>query len=166
MALTIEDGSNVVGANSYITAADARTYATARGITLSADDAVVEAHLLLAKDYLESFRDQYSGTKTNDDQSLQWPRKNVEIDGIDFDEDSIPQLLIDAQAQLAIEKFNGVDFLSSIEPGFVTHRKVGPIERKFSQRIGTNRETTMKAVDALLRPLFNQLKGMTGTLRI
>lgn len=42
MAIIVEDGTGVTGANSYISLADARTYATNRGFELSADDTIAE----------------------------------------------------------------------------------------------------------------------------
>ena len=56
MALTIEDGSGVAGANSYIDVAAARTYAAARGLTLPAADGDVEALLGDFQERLVDFR--------------------------------------------------------------------------------------------------------------
>ena len=50
MALVIEDGSRVAGANSYVTLAEARAFASARGVTLSAVDATLEPFVIKAFD--------------------------------------------------------------------------------------------------------------------
>jgi len=167
MALIIEDGSNVAGANSYVDLADCRTYALARGVTLTAVDADLEVFLIKANDYLESFRDKFKGSRTNDDdQPLQWPRSLVYIDSILFDEDSIPQLLIDAQCQLAIEQTNGFDFSPTFDGGFVVLEQVGPIVQKYSERIRTSTVPKMSTFDALINPLVRVGAGVGGTLRV
>lgn len=106
MALTIEDGSLVAGADSYVSVADARTYAVKMGATFPPDDddgnAAAEILLREAMSFLESLRSSYQGTKVSRDQDLQFPRVGVEIDGFEVDSDSIPKELIQAQIELAI----------------------------------------------------------------
>ena len=88
MSLVIEDGTGISNATSYVTAAEARTYALARGVTLSATDSVVEIQLLKAMDYLQSLTQCYMGCKKwpptmgthEHEQALAWPRENVIID--------------------------------------------------------------------------------------
>jgi hypothetical protein len=103
MALVVEDGSQVQGANSYISVDDARAYASARGLTLPVSSADVEILLTKALDFIEVFRSQFQGKKTSSAQALQWPRTRVVIDGESFASDEIPEELRKAQAQLAIE---------------------------------------------------------------
>src|SRR5882724_1128998 len=156
MALIIEDGSLVAGAESYVSAGDARAYALKRGITLSADDADIEVALVKSMDYLESFAN-YKGQKVETTQALSWPRQWVIIDtmfltgswfsewdtwgglvaGDFFPSDQIPPHLISAQCQLAIEVNNGVDLMPTILGGpFLTMDKVDVIESRFSDRFG------------------------------
>src|SRR4051812_42111718 len=101
MALTIEDGSGVSGANSYASVADARAYALARGLTFSAVDGDVETALVLACDKLETYR--FRGLKTDEAQALQWPRKCVYIENAlhPLADDAIPARIVQAQCQLA-----------------------------------------------------------------
>src|SRR3546814_1420651 len=112
MALVIEDGTIVAGANSYIDVPAAKVYASARGVDLGTDDAVTEQRLLSAMDYLESL--SYKGLRTDPDvQSLAWPRTGVTFDGRTFGPNTIPPQLKNAQAQLVIELFNGVIIFAS-----------------------------------------------------
>ena len=97
MALVIEDGTGVAGAESYATAAELTTYATDRGITLTGD---AEELLLRANDYLETL--QFIGYKLTKDQSLQWPRADVTIDGFGYQSDELPSELKVAQMEVAI----------------------------------------------------------------
>src|ERR1035437_561171 len=122
MALTIEDGSGVADANSYVDAADARTYAAARGVVLSVTDSVVETQLILAMDYLEAL--DYIGAQVNNTQVLSWPRKNIIIDpDTPFPTNEIPPNLIAAECQLVVEQFNGIN----LQPTFNTSGGAGAI---------------------------------------
>jgi hypothetical protein len=176
MALIIEDGSNVENANSYVSAADARTFATLRGIELSADDSVVEAQLILAMDYIEALRDDFKGFKTNERlngseyeevaQSLQWPRCNVYIDDVLFDEHSIPAELKNAQSQLVIEQFNGIDIRPSNCGKFIIDERVGPLVTKYSEKNGTDVSLNLTAVEDFLNPLLNERSSISGLISV
>lgn len=165
MALVIEDGTIVAGANSYIDIPAAKAYAAARGVDLGLDDVVTEQRLLLAMDYLESL--SYKGVRTEPDvQELSWPRYGVTFDGVTILDTVIPNRLKHAQAQLAIELFNGVVIFASSgasagsDVKFVKRKKVDVLETEYA----TPKETgetllavaSMPAVNALLRGL---LKG-------
>lgn len=126
MALIVEDGSIVTGANSYVSTTDLTTYATARGVTLVADE---EQLLIKAMDYIESLR--FKGVKRTQDQALQWPRINVVIDNYTFDSDAIPQELINGQCEVAIAIDQDLDPLANIERS-TKKEKVGPLEVEYS----------------------------------
>jgi hypothetical protein len=160
MALVVEDGTIVVGANSYVTIETARAYATSRGLSLSAIDSVVEAQLVLAMDYLESLRSKYKGAKTDvvTPQALQWPRSEVVIDGEDFGANSIPQELQDAQCRLAIEQEAGIElFPSQGEEGkFIVREKIGPLSTEYSEKVVGRIQPVLTAVSSLLAPLLKE----------
>lgn len=165
MALVIEDGTIVTGANSYIDIPEAKAFAAARGVDLGTDDVVTEQRLLLAMDYLESLN--YKGTRTDPDQQLlAWPRVGVTFDGRTFGDHVIPNQLKSAQAQLAVEQFNGVVIFASTGASTtvgelaVKKEVVDVIETEFFSPKDMNQEfvavAQMPAVSALLRGL---LKG-------
>ena len=77
ITITIEDGSNVANANSFVTLVEARSYAEARGVALPVADDSLAVMLIKACDYLEAQANRYQGEIANEGQSLQWPR----IDG-------------------------------------------------------------------------------------
>lgn len=165
MTITVEDGSNVAGANSYVTVSDARTYATARGVTLSATDSVVETLIFKAMDYLESLRSDYKGTKSNQTQALQWPRTNVSIDGYDIDSDVIPTELKNAEMQLIMDISSGLDpMLSSDGAAFVIKDKIGPLETTYSEGVATSGLPILRRAEALLMPLLAQ-QGLLTVVR-
>lgn len=154
MALIIEDGSIVADANSYVSVAETRLYAEARGIALPTDDADLEILLIKSMDYLEAQRSKYQGLKVESTQSLQWPRYDVYIDCVLFSQDEIPVELKSAEMQLAIEANSGTDLMPTRCAGFVTEEKVGVLNTKYSESIATGAGPNMTAVKALLAPLY------------
>lgn len=154
MALVIEDGSIVAGANSYVSLAEARAYATARNKPLPTNDTTLEALLISAMDYLEAQRARFEGLKVSAEQELQYPREGVIIDGIELASTVIPSILKQAQIRLAMEANAGVDLMPTRTGGFVKKEVVGPIETEYSEKVGVSVEPEMSAVEALLAPLF------------
>jgi len=165
--MIVEDGTIVAGANSYVTLAEARAFAADRGATLSADDAVLSGILVAATDYLESFRGQYIGLLVSPlVQPLQWPRKKVVLYGADFPENIIPQVLKNAQCQLAVEKTLGTDPLKARSEPFVIKEEVGALKTTYSDDVGTNTIPTMPSVDNWLSILLLSGGHYLRTLRI
>lgn len=176
MALIIEDGTGKDDATSYVTADQARAYASARGATLPAapggtDPDPVEALLVQAMDYLEALA--YKGERTFPDvQALSWPRKCVVIDGYKLPSEgagSIPRQLKSAQMQLAIEASTGVDLMPTTDGRVVKREKVDVIETEYM----TNTDLGVSGlpgpsfakVDALLAGLL-ATGGMFQTVRV
>lgn len=126
MAIIVEDGSIVTGANSYVSVADLTTFATARGVTLVDDE---EMLLIKAMDYIEQLA--YKGVKRTRDQGLQWPRVDVYIDGYYFDSDEIPQQLKDGLCHAAIAIDEGNDPLAD-EVRKTIREKVGDLEVEYA----------------------------------
>ena len=162
MALTIEDGSGVVGANSYIDVAAARSYAVARGLALPAADGDVEALLIKAMDFIEAYRGDFQGLKTAATNSLQWPRTGVTLDGYPLAEDAIPQVLKDAQAQLAVDAQN-VDLMPTGTGREVVMERVDVVQVQYTESGNTNPQPIFTKAEALLKPLFKS--GLFGSLR-
>lgn len=174
MALVIEDGTIVAGANSYVDVAEAKAYATARGVDLGADDALIERRLLEAMDYLESLR--YKGSPTDPEtQVLSWPRCGVYYDSRTIASGVIPDRLKNAQSQLVIELTNGVVLWANVSASdgsakFVKREKVDVIETEFAtpQEMagqGAVLTATLTTVTTLLSPLLKaamQLKAYRG----
>ena len=108
MALIVETGAIVTGADSYVTRADAITYAANRGVTL-VDTVVTDEILRNAVGFLESFGDKFKGSRVTRDQPLSWPRIGAVIEGWSWDSDEIPRQVINAQLAVALEIFAGED---------------------------------------------------------
>lgn len=167
MALIIEDGSGVANADSFSTVAEARAYASARGVTLPVDDLEVEVLLRKAADFIEALESQLKGSRVLSSQALAWPREGVYI----FDDieplvsSEIPALLKKAQNQLAID---AVTFdLQPTGTGRETIReKVDVIEVEYSSSgSGTIKPQFTKAL-SILEPFFISGGFTLRTLRI
>lgn len=170
MALTVEDGTGLADSNSYVTVAEAKAYAAARGIELPVDDDDVEVLLIKAMDYLEAQRSKYQGRKTwprpdmdvshPHAQALQWPRVGVVLDcSYDLPDNVIPEELKRAQSQLTIEVFAGLELMPSSDGSMVKREKVDVLETEFMTPKDWGDSgypgPQFPAVDALLEPLFN-----------
>jgi len=155
MPLTIEDGSGVAGANSYVTVAEIRAFADARGLSLPALDIDVEPLAVSATDWLETFRTRYQGSKTSPDQPLQWPRWPVIVDGYQVANDEIPVELKKAQMQAVADAASGVS-LTGTGNAQVKREKVDVIEVEyFESQVGTSDSTGGSATaEQMLEPLF------------
>lgn len=160
MALVVETGDGIDGANSYVTLNELRNFATSRGVTLSNDDSVVEINSTKAMDYLESFRSKFQGVKTDSDNVLQFPRKSVYIDNVLVDNDHIPIELKNAQCQLVVDIHNGIDLQPSIKGGdrrIVIERRVEKaVSRKFSDQSFQSILPDLKRFESFIQPLLKR----------
>lgn len=170
IAIIVEDGSGVANANSYVSVADARTYAEQRGVTLPVSDDEVATQLIRAMDYLEAQACLYQGCKTSSDQALQWPRTGAYI-GCNQPENEIPsnvipKSLVSAQVQLAMAINAGFDLQPNVSPqDYVKREKVGPIETEYADPSSVGIMPTFTAVNALLAPLFGNCATNRFSLR-
>lgn len=164
MALTVEDGTGVANADSYITLAEARTYAASRGLTLAVADADAEIQLRKGFDYIEQQR--FTGVRTDPAQPNQWPRNEVYIEGLLLSNTLVPPAIQKAQVVLAAAVQAGLDLQpNSTGASFVTREKVGAIETEYSERIATAGVPVIRAADALLSPFLSRT-GALSTVRV
>lgn len=130
MALVIEDGTIVAGANSFVTRAEIIAYAQSRGKVL-ADEEATDVYAILAMDYLWTLC--FKGDLVSPTQTTPYPRMGL-VDG-DTDPDyvhTIPDGIKNAQLQLSLDSANGITLTASTNPtGEIKRRKVGPIEREY-----------------------------------
>lgn len=155
MSHIVEDGSGKSDATSYTTDGELTNYAAARNITLTAtaDDLITRA-----MDYLES--QDFIGSKLTEEQALMWPRYGAVLDGFYVDEDSIPNLLKEAQHEIAIAIDGGVDPLANV-PRETTSEKVGEIAVTY--KTSAHATTYLKAAETKLRKL---IKPIGRTVRV
>lgn len=105
MALVVEDGSIVAGANSYVSLADADAYlanALTASVWTALTDPAKEALLIAASRWLDQ-QAVWHGYKVDADSAMRWPRSGVcDRDNLPVAEDEIPQQLMEAVMELAL----------------------------------------------------------------
>lgn len=157
MALTVEDGTMVSGANSYVSDAEYVAYAAARGKTIGSDEATREIELIKAMDFIESHRDKFKGIKRTQDQALQWPRYNVAIDGYTIENDVIPDELKNAQMEAGMY-LNSAELLRTGSVQDVQREKLGQLEVSYFNG-GSYEVVRADTVDVYLNPLLKKGGG-------
>ena len=162
MALIIEDGSLLTGANSFVSVSEVRAYASARASTLSDNDADVEVSAIKASDYIKSLRHRFKGQEIVAEQALPFPRLNIVVNGFDIPSTTVPQGIKDACCQLALESAAGVDLLPTTSGQITTKEKVGPLETTFSDRSAHDGTQLFAAASALLSPYMTGAAGAGG----
>jgi len=137
MALVIENGSIVAGANSYVTADDYRSWANSRGIDVEASS-LLEKSILRAMDYFEQL--DFIGNKANENQPLQWPRTEALIDGYYADATEIPVQVKTALYEAIKVEIDGFSELNN-EDRRTIKEKIGDIEVQYASNSETKTVT-------------------------
>jgi len=159
MALTVEDGTGVTGADAYISLADAEAlYLDRNGEAWSGTDALKEAAIRRATSFVDSLRFVGSpvGKRT---QALQWPREDAtDRNGFDIPEDEVPDEVETATGILAFAELTTPGILSPEvdRSALVKSETVGPISVEYAGNpatVGFQRVTITAAMD-ILEPLI------------
>lgn len=160
MALIIEDGTNVAGAEAYSSVTDCSAWAVkyyGHALTGSNDDK--EAAIRRAVAYLDGLK--WKGIRTHGrGQALAWPRAGAtDCEGLSIGANDIPPEVIFSQHVFARAEFQSPGILTpSVNLGAVVRReKVDVIEQEFdtSRMQGTVNE---------LRPLLTMALDKIGCL--
>lgn len=155
MTITVEDGSIVTGANSYVSETDMIAYAAARGVTIEVAEA--EQFLIVCMDYLETRL--YQGSQVSfGTQPLSWPRNGVYIEDNLLDNDAIPDRLVNALNQLCIELKSGYDALVTITKDDQVKRKSFAVFAK-EYFDNASSQPIFQKVNAWLNPLLESGGG-------
>lgn len=130
MALVIEDGSIVEGANSFVSEEEFDAFA--EGVTLPAAFDVEQAAKEAVR-FIVSVEGQMKGERTAPlTQDLPYPRRNVNLFGATFPDNAIPKTLKNAQMQLMLDVARGVPlFPDDTAEQAVKRDKVGPLETEY-----------------------------------
>jgi hypothetical protein len=156
MSLTLEDGSGVAGAVSFVQASFADTFHAARGNTAwTGTEAVKEAALVRAFDYLSNEkRYRYRGTRSTTTQVAPFPRTGcTELGGsAEYAANDIPWRMKHAQCVAALAALSGELESALGRGGAITSESVGPISVSYAA--DAPRDTVYTGVDGLLEPLL------------
>lgn len=154
MALTVETGAGLANADSLVTLAEVRTFATSRGLAVSAVDADLEAQIRLAHDYLLANEFRLAGFRKTEGQALSYPRENYALFGYPVASGTIPQGIKNVIAQLVIESAS-IELLPSNDGKVVISETVGPISTDYAQSGVSGGVPNFPRVEALLAPFLN-----------
>ena len=177
MALIVENGTIVAGAESYISVADADTYFTNRGNgTWAALTTQVKEQLLRkSTDYLvQVYRIKWNGYRVSAEQTLDWPRNFViredfqaaQLNGFQmiggnyyYPNNIVPTEIKTACAEMAVKAYNG-DLAPDLSRK-TKREKVDSLEVEYSD-YGVE-YVRYRAIDNLLSPFINS--GESGAIR-
>ena len=166
MALTVEDGTALANAESYISVADADSHHAARGTEeaswVGLDTEVKEQCLRRATDHmLQTYRGRWKGYLVKPQtQALDWPRYQVYPDDsflYAIASDSVPVEVKRACAELAL-RANTATLTEDVEPGLVQSESVGPIAVTYA--VTGQRQVRYTAIDRTLGLLLIDGGGM------
>lgn len=132
----------VVGTNTYVTVAELTAYASARAITIVNDEEIL---LIKAMDYIEI--QSYWGTKTDEDQDLEFPRNGDTV---------VPEKIKTAQIVTALLIDSGEDMFPTSEQA-VKREKVDIIEIEYQDF--TNSLKNYPQLNKLLTPFLSSSGG-------
>jgi hypothetical protein len=155
MALVVETGAVVPGADSYVSLADARALAEKYGKALPVDDTEAEAALRNGAVYVGLQERVMCGFRVSPDQSLAYPRRNVFVYGFPVASSTIPSQLINAQVLAAVEYGTGVDIRASTDGRTTSMERVeGAVTVEYFNNGTTGATTTITAAMDALKPLL------------
>lgn len=167
MALVLEDGTVVAGANSGLSVADADAYHLARGNTAwtsvsSSPDQGKSAALIRGTAAIDAkYRARFPGAKVGGrDQGIQWPRTGAyDADGNEIASDEIPQEYKDAIAEAALrELVEPGSMMPDLERGGdIRSLKAGSVAIEYGGAAPAT--TTFSIIDGILAPLLGSAQA-------
>jgi hypothetical protein len=147
--LTVEDGTGLTNADSYVSLADFKAYCDGRGYgyTGSADD-VLEQKLRLASDYVDTiFR--YKGMRLVNGQAREFPRTSL-IDDSGYEVTGVPGRVLRATSELAFKGLTEDLYVDLDRGGRIASESVGPISVSYAADAPAGK--TFRFAENLLRP--------------
>lgn len=155
MALVVETGAVVPGADSYVSLTDARALAEKYGKALPVDDTEAEAALRNGAVYVGLQEPTMCGRRVSAAQALAYPRQGVSLYGFPVAPDAIPSQIITAQVLAAVEYGAGTDVRASTDGRTTSMERVeGAVTVGYFNNGTTGATTTITAAMDALRPLL------------
>lgn len=164
MALTIEDGTGVAGADSYATAAELAAYATRYGLTVPATVADQEVLLRRAAAAMDSLN--WRGTRTHRaQQALAWPRLGIVAHGEVIGSTVIPGQIKAGQMVLAAEIHADDLAPPDDKKGAVLREKVDTLEVEYAEVRRLSRAVTERPSITHFAEYLQSRGGAVGLVR-
>lgn len=161
MALVVEDGTGVAGATSYVSVADFKLYAAARGATVPVTDSACEVLLVKAVDALEV--KDYIGTPLTETQGLSFPRLTTDADFVETST-GLPAKVVQAQCALAVEAQKG-DLLAAARVNKYKRTKIDQIYVEYRDAAVVASGLYFPQIDALLAPWLASGNALFTTVK-
>lgn len=126
MALTVEDGTGLAAAESYVSVVDFKAFCDGRGYAYSGNsDTVIEQKLRTASSYIDTiFR--YKGARSSVAQAMEFPRVDC-LDWSSLPVLGVPPRVKQACSELAFKALTENLYQDLDRGGKVTSESVGPI---------------------------------------
>ena len=160
MTITVENGTVVAGADSYVSLAAARVIASAIGLTLPVADADAEVALRKGRLYVDGYEPQFSGQRVSQTQTLAWPRQFAAIYGYYWPSGTIPPALIDAQVMAASAIAGGANPWAADDGKAVASEAVdGAVSISYHYNGKTGSSVRLTQADNALQPLLTSGVG-------
>jgi len=143
----------------YVTVEEFREFAAGVGVTLPDNDDECLVMLTKASLFIDSQDDRLCGTRAVRDQEHAYPRKNLVLQGWQYEADEIPNIVKQCQMSFALEINSGIDIFAPRTELPVIREKVDVLEVQYASPTevkATERESF--AMD-LLRQLICEMGG-------
>lgn len=150
MALVVEDGTGKSDAESYASVSEAKTYADARGLSISGkSDLDIEAALRQATVYIES-RWRFKAQRASAAQALEFPRTGL-VDWSGYTVTGLPARVRQATLSLALKALSGESlYEDQARGGRITSESVAGISVSYESGAPTGK--VYAEAENLLKP--------------
>lgn len=142
MPLIVEDGTGLANAESYLSVADLKSYADARGRSYAGKaDTALENALRIATNYVDT-KWRYKGDRATALQALEFPRTSL-IDWSGYSITGIPGRLKNATAELALKSLTDDINADQDRGGKVVSESVGSVSISYAADAPAGRVYTL-----------------------
>lgn len=165
--LTVEDGSVVLDADTFVDIAFVTSYAALTGQSSAwtglADDTTREQAIFRAMQTIINMENRFIGFRVSSSQTLPFPRWGMVVNGYEVSSSTIPLAVKQAQAELAIRE--GVSSRATMPDETFTEgqiaredKQIGQLRKSVSyvQAKGSGKQPYYPSVMALLRPYLQR----------
>lgn len=159
--LTVEDGSIVTGANSFVTDTELKAYANLRGLSVPATQPEREALLVKAMDFINCNEKDMQGRRVSSDQLLSFPRIGVWVNDFFIDSTEIPATLKDAQCEAAIAS-QTINLLTNETVDNIQSKKLDGLAKSYFKG-GNKTKINIQRVWNYLDPLLVDVNTLVRT---
>jgi hypothetical protein len=166
VAFTVEDGTGVTGANSYVSVADADAYFALVGtpaLWTAATSGEKEQALFKGTQYIEAHYLWATGGISSTTQGLGWPRSSAEDRyGRTLDSDVVPEVVKQATCEAALRSMTE-DLLADESQRVIKERVEGAVEIQYAD--DGDSTTHYPMIDQLLTGLAYSNDAQIGVVR-